>query len=141
MKPRSSKKRDPENRYHYLELWLDATRLPFGDAPNGCPYCAVAMALICRPMHCPPVGLAMARNRPIKVCAICSAADTLMAICSALSWDMARIAVHNEYEENVRLPAGLGLGVFKLGADVNMEEPEISTSLWHPDELIPERDR
>ncbi|KKN27885.1 hypothetical protein LCGC14_0859750 [marine sediment metagenome] len=129
--------KDRHNPYAELEGWLDTGRLPFGEAPNDCPYCAVAMALIRRPMHCPPVGFAMARNRPVKICLVCSAAETMMALCSPLSWDMARIATFNEYEENIRLPAGIGLGVLKLGAEVNMNDPEIAPTLWHPDELIP----
>ena len=131
---RPRRKRGP---YSKLEDCLDLPRLMFGPAPNGCPYCAVAMMLIARPMHLPPVGLAMARNRPVKICALCAATDTFMALCSPLSWDMARIAVFNEYEENIRLPIGGGLGILKLGRDVNMNEPEIRSTLWHPDELIP----
>ena len=129
-------KPDRENPYMHLERWLDAGgALPFGDAPSGCPYCAVAMAFIRRPMHCPSLGLAMARNRPVTVCAVCSAADAMMAVCSPLSWDMARIATFNEYEENIRLPVGMGLGVFKLGADVNFLDEPVRSSLWHPEEL------
>ncbi len=97
------------------------------------------MSLIRRHMHCPEMNLAMARTHPVKICDVCAKTEALMSI-SPTSWDQARIAMYNEYEENIRLPVGTGLGVFRFGADVNLHQPAVAASLWmyvDPDSTVP----
>ena len=96
---------------------------------NDCAGCYEDRNHILSKHHLPNKTGALSRHGRGSICDICARAEALADWDTGLTFSMARIALQNEYEENLRLPAGVGMGIFKLGARKHITDPEIAAEL------------
>lgn len=100
---------------------------------NGCAGCYEERNHILSRHHLPKKTGALSRYERGSICDICARAEALADGLgpdeSGMTFSMARIAMQNEYEENIRLPAGTGMGIFRLGARKWIDSDEVQGEL------------
>lgn len=103
-------------------------------ASNDCERCWEERHHILPSHHLPKWNFARSRKTGKKICDICARAEALMQISPALTFSMARQAMQNEYEENLRLPKGMGMGIFQLGINKFITDLEVEAEIYESDE-------
>lgn len=103
-------------------------------APNGCERCwEERHKILWSRHHLPKWNFARSRETGAKICDICAQAEALMQMSPGLTFSMARQSMQNEYEENLRLPRGTGMGIFGLGAGKHITDLEVEAEIYEDD--------
>ena len=110
----------PERRESDCPICSGACRETIREAPNSCVRCAESRHFLRPTSFVPFMRGALSRREPIPICDVCARTEALQDMEGALNWEQARIAMQNEFDENIRLPKGMALGIYKLGGGIHI---------------------